>query len=82
LAGVSGSTAQVSQTGIDVPPNGSAHGEKACPSGTIVTGGGFATNLGVIIFNTTINDNGWQNFVRNTTDIAKDLNTYAVCYSP
>jgi len=55
---------------------------KACPAGSIVTGGGFVTNSGVIIYNTTKTGNGWQNFARNTTGTEKLLNTYTICYSP
>ncbi len=82
LSGASGSTAQVSQSGVSVPAGDIAHGEKACPGGTYATGGGFATNLGVIIYNTSFSDNGWQNYARNTTGSNLTLNTYATCYSP
>lgn len=82
LSGVSGSVSQVNQSGLTVAANSNAHGEKACPSGTIATGGGFAVDLGVIIFNTTLSGNGWQNYARNTTGSDKLMNTYAICYSP
>jgi hypothetical protein len=82
LSGVSGSTSQVFQSGVDVLAGSTAHGEKACPSGTYVTGGGFATDLGVIIYNTSLSDNGWQNYARNTTGSDKLMNTYTICYSP
>lgn len=82
LSGVSGSTAQVSQTNIAVPANDAAEGSKTCPAGTYITGGGFATNLGVIIHRTSLLDNSWFNIALNTTTTEKTLNTYAICYSP
>lgn len=82
LSGASGSTAQVFQSGLEVPAGGTAHGEKACPGGSFATGGGFAVNLGVIIYNTSFSDNGWQNYGRNTTGSDQVMNTYTICYSP
>jgi hypothetical protein len=81
LSGVSGSTTQVYETG-DVPGNDIGNVNRACPAGSYVTGGGFATNLGVVIYNTTKDGNGWQNYARNTLGSTKGLNTYAICYSP
>jgi hypothetical protein len=82
LSGVSGSTTQVSQTNIVVPANDMAEGSKNCPAGSYITGGGFATNLGVIIHRTSLLDNGWFNIALNMTATQKTLNTYAICYSP
>lgn len=82
LAGVSGSTAQVSDTSGQIPPNDTLQLDKACPSGTLVTGGGFAVNIGANVYNTSKLANGWQNFARNTTGTQKLLHTYAICYSP
>ena len=82
LAGVPGTTSQVSQTQEPIPPNNTAQLVSTCPGNTLVTGGGFAVNLGATVFNTSRSDNGWQNFARNHTDTQKLLNTYAICYSP
>ncbi|MFW5714040.1 MAG: NBR1-Ig-like domain-containing protein [Brevefilum sp.] len=81
LSGVSGSTSSTSNNG-DVPGNDIGHVVKQCPSGQYVTGGGFATNIGAIIYNTSKTDNGWQNYAQNTTGIEKGLNTYTICYEP
>ena len=82
LSGVSGSVSTASNTDGQIPANEVNQVEAACPSGTYVTGGGFATNIGVIVYNTSKFGNGWQNFGRNTTGTQKSLNTYATCYSP
>ena len=82
LSGVSGSTSQSGTTNGEVPANGTLNQITTCPTNTYVTGGGFATNIGVLIYNTTKSGNGWQNFARNTTGTQKLLNTYATCYSP
>ncbi len=82
LSGVSGSSDSVSNTGNTIPANDIAHVVMACPSGSFVTGGGFATNHGVIIYNTTKSDNGWQIYARNPLGSSKLVNGYAICYSP
>ncbi len=81
LSGVSGTTNQVYDSG-NIPGNDVGHVTMACPAGSYITGGGFATNLGVVIYNTTKDGNGWQNYGRNNLGSTKGLNTYAICYSP
>ncbi len=81
LSGVPGTTSSVSGGG-DVPGNDIGHVAKQCPSGQYVTGGGFVTNIGAIIYNTSKVDNGWQNYARNTTGTQKGLSTTAICYAP
>ncbi len=81
LSGVSGTTTQVSNSG-PVPANDIGNVVTACPAGSTITGGGFATNLGVTIYNTSMEGNGWQNYARNSLGSQKLLNTYAICYSP
>ncbi len=81
LSDVSGSTTQVYES-ADVPANDIGNAIASCPAGSTITGGGFATNLGVIIYNTSIKDNGWQNYARNDLGTEKGLNTYAICYTP
>ena len=82
LSGVVGTTSQVSDTTGQIPPNDTLQLEKACPSGTLVTGGGFAVNIGATIYNSSKSSNGWQNFARNNIGTQKLLHTYAICYSP
>lgn len=82
LSGVSGSSDAVNNIGNNIPANDNAHIEMACPSGSVVTGGGFATNLGVTVYNSTKSGNGWQLYARNPTGSSQLLTGYAVCYTP
>ena len=82
LSGVSATTAQVSVSNGEIPGGETEQLYKSCPSGSSVTGGGFATNIGVIIDNTSKVANGWGNEARNTTSSTKLFTTYAICYSP
>lgn len=81
LSGISGTTASASDNG-PVAADGTGHVVQACPSGSYATGGGFATNIGVTIYNTSKKDNGWQNYALNGTGTEKGLNTYVICYTP
>ncbi len=71
-------TEQVYQQ-VNVPANDIAQATVACPAGSVVTGGGFATNTGVIVYTQSMQGNGWQAYGRNTTGSGKLLNAYAVC---
>lgn len=82
LAGVSGTTDMENNTGNNIPAGDIAHVTVKCPSGSVVTGGGFATNFGVTIYNETITGNIWNVYARNTTASTKTLNGYGICYSP
>jgi hypothetical protein len=82
LSGASGSSDTESNTGNNIPANDNAHVVMSCPAGSYATGGGFATNLGVTIYNSTISGNGWQIYARNPFGTSKTLNGYAVCYAP
>lgn len=50
-----------------------------CPAGWIVTGGGFASNDALFVYNSSLAGNGWQAYARNSTAAAQLLNSYAVC---
>ena len=82
LSGVSGTTASINNTGNTVPANDVKHVAIECPSGSYVTGGGFATNLEVTIYNESISGNSWNEYGRNNAGTSKTLNGYAICYSP
>lgn len=82
LSGVSGSTSQVSNTDDVVAPTGTTNVQKLCPTNSFVTGGGFALNSGLTLYNTSKYQNGWINYVSNTTGVEKLLYTYAICYAP
>ncbi len=82
LDGSSGSTGSVSNTSGEVPPGDIEHLVMDCPSGTYVTGGGFAVNTGAVIYNETIAGNAWQIYARNNTATEKLLFGYGICYYP
>lgn len=82
LSGASGSTSYVTNTGGVIPPGDYEILEKACNSGTYATGGGYAVNIGAVIYNTSLNGNAWKNSARNDTATQKLMYTYAMCYSP
>jgi hypothetical protein len=82
LSGASGTSDSVGNTGNTIPANDNAHVVMECPGGSYPTGGGFATNLGVTIYNSTISGNGWQIYARNPFGTSKTVNGYAICYSP
>ncbi len=82
LSGVSGATTSINNTGNTVPANDFKHVAIECPSGSYVTGGGFATNLEVTIYNESISGNSWNEYGRNYSGTSKLLNGYVICYSP
>jgi|GEM_PF-1006506 len=55
----------------------------ACPSGSIVTGGGWVigTNDAIQIYNSSISGNGWQIYIDNTSSNTPLINVYAICLS-
>jgi hypothetical protein len=82
LSGVSGGTAQAQSTDNKVPANGTANAEQLCPTGSFVTGGGFALNSDLTLYNTSKSQNGWVNFVANAANAERSFDTFAICYSP
>jgi hypothetical protein len=65
------------------PVGGMGHGTTTCPAGSIVTGGGWASNVdgSMSIYNSSKSGNGWQVYVQNSDDEEKFFNTYAICLS-
>jgi len=82
LAGTSGTTTSVSDSSGVIPPGDIEHLVMTCPSGSYVTGGGFAVNTGAEIYNETTTGNAWQIYARNNTATQKLLFGYGICYSP
>ena len=82
LSGVSGSTSQAESTDNKVPANGTANAEQLCPTGSHVTGGGFAIDSDLTLYNTTKAQNGWVNYVSNAANTERSFDTFAICYSP
>jgi hypothetical protein len=82
LKNTAGSTQQVFTSG-QVQPGDILNVEQACPAGTIVTGGGFASKSdgSLNVYNTSKSGNGWQIWARNTSGSAEQVNVYAICLS-
>lgn len=66
---------------ISFPNNDTANVTAACPEGTTVMSGGFATNQGVYVYTQLMKSNGWQAFASNYTGSSKTLSVFAVCAS-
>lgn len=81
LSGASGSTTQ-GQSNESVPAGSIGHGVTVCTGSSILTGGGFALNLGLYVYNMSAAGNSWQNYARNPLATDKLMFTYAICYSP
>jgi len=80
LSGASGTTSD-SYSSISVPAGTYAHGVKACGGSSILTGGGFAVNTGLYVYNMSADGNGWQNYANNPGASDLTMFTYAICYS-
>ena len=66
---------------VSFPNNDTASITAACPEGTTVMSGGFATNQGVYVYTQLMKSNGWQAFASNYTGSSKTLSVFAVCAS-
>jgi len=82
LSGVSGSTSQTSASSVTISGSSTGFAEAPCPSGTFVTGGGFALQDDLEVYNSTKRPDGWINYARNSSSGGKLMYTYATCYSP
>jgi hypothetical protein len=82
LSGVSGGTSQTQSTDNIVPANDTADAEQLCPTGSFVTGGGFALNSDLTLYNTSKAQNGWVNYVSNAANTDGSFDTFAICYNP
>jgi hypothetical protein len=78
LSGTSGSTQQV-YSQVTASGSGIGHALTACPSGTYLTGGGYAGNQNLSVYNTSANGNGWEVYAQNLTGSGQLLNSYAIC---
>jgi len=63
--------------------DGISHLEVACPSDSVVTGGGWSIgpDEAIRIYNSSKNDNGWQIYVRNHGLDTPLIAAYAICLS-
>lgn len=75
-------TTQVFQQ-ITVAGGASSGVTATCPAGSIVTGGGWASNAAgtLDVYNSSKSGNGWQVFARNSSGSGQLLNSYAICLS-
>jgi hypothetical protein len=75
------STQAVQQVTVD--GNAIGHATAGCPSGSIITGGGWAVQSGgsLHVYNSSRFGNGWQLYVRNRTGTSRLMNVYAICLS-
>jgi len=81
LYNTGGSSARVSNQ-ANVPAGGNASAVATCPSGSIVTGGGFASNPSRHwVYATSKTGNGWETWARNISGSDQQLTAYAVCLS-
>jgi hypothetical protein len=78
LSGTSGSTQQI-YTQVTASAGGVGHAVSNCPAGTVVTGGGYAGNVNLFVYNTSATGNGWEVYAQNTSGSDKLLNSYAIC---
>lgn len=76
-----GSTQVLKQVSIPAGSTGSA--TATCPSGTLLTGGGYAsqTDSGTKVYTQSKEGNGWEVYMNNTTGSPQLLNAYAICTS-
>ena len=72
------STSQVlAQSSIPAGATGSAYA--TCPSGSVVTGGGYASSGSLDVYNSTTDGNGWHVYAKNNSGASAPLNAYAIC---
>jgi hypothetical protein len=80
LSNTSGTTEQVySQT--TAPASGAGHIVVNCPSGSVVTGGGFISNPHLLVFSNSATGNGWEVDAQNQSSSNQLVNAYAICLS-
>jgi len=78
LSNSGGTTSQVFAQ-VTAPGNDIGHAVVACPAGSVVTGGGYASNLNLTVYNSSKNGNGWEVYAKNNSGSGQLLNAYAMC---
>jgi hypothetical protein len=66
---------------VSAPASGVGHAVANCPSGSIVTGGGFAGSSNMLVYSTFASGNGWEVDAQNLSASPQGLNAYAECLS-
>ncbi len=72
------SVQQISEQ-ITIPPNNTDSRTVNCPSGSVVVSGGFAHQLGVRVWHSMKNGNGWRVFATNNHTSARQVTITATC---
>jgi hypothetical protein len=80
LSNTSGVSQQV-YAQVTAPGSSVGNASVSCPSGSVVTGGGFAGNSNLVVYNSSANGNGWQVYAQNNSGSGQLLNAYAICVS-
>jgi hypothetical protein len=75
----SGGTTSMVYAQATAPAFDIGHATVACPSGSVVTGGGYASNTDFVVYNSSMADNGWQVYAQNNSSSGQILNAYATC---
>ncbi len=78
-----GAEPETTQVYAQVTLSGNSTGNVAvnCPADTVVTGGGYAANADIYVYNSSMNGNGWRVYGNNRSGTDKLLNVYAICMS-
>jgi hypothetical protein len=76
------STTQVIEQ-VTAAAGGVGHPVVACPAGSVVTGGGWASKSdgSLWVYNSSKSGNGWQVYAKNSSGSGELLNAYAICLS-
>jgi hypothetical protein len=80
LYNTSGTTSQV-WAQVTAAAGGIGHAVATCPAGSVATGGGYASNPNLWVYNSSMSGNGWEAYAKNTTGSDQLLNAYAICLS-
>lgn len=68
-------------TQISIPAGEIGHAVISCPSGTLLTSGGFAVHPDILVYNQSQSGNGWKVYGKNNGASDRLLNAYAACIS-
>jgi len=77
----SSGTAQQVYTQVTASASAVGHAVMDCPSGSVITGGGFAGNSNLVVYSNFASGNGWQVYGNNKSSTDQLLNAYAICLS-
>lgn len=68
---------------VSAPGGGIGNPKVSCPTGSIITGGGWSvtSDPDLVVYVSAKNGNGWEIFAHNKTGSNKSVKVYAVCMS-